>query len=251
MIFARTLMLAAFAALISLFVYGDWFWIAVSLVYYKIVVGLLGNQIAQHRYFSHQSFETDTWRKYFLYFVSLTTGVNPRDYALIHRHHHVWSDGPNDIHSVHNHWRDIFFPLTGHTSNQQPIKVARVLDNDLKKFYSWHARIITAVLLIVAVISWQVAVFVLLAGIAWNYIHMILFRVLLVHVQLPGSYQSFETKDRSWNNKFLQVLDIGEGLHNNHHQYPSRYDQAVFSGEFDPAGWVVKHFFATSNPKLR
>ena len=70
MIFARTLMLAAFAALISLFVYGDWVWIAVSLVYYKIVVGLLGNQIAQHRYFSHQSFETDRWRKYFLYFVS-------------------------------------------------------------------------------------------------------------------------------------------------------------------------------------
>jgi stearoyl-CoA desaturase (delta-9 desaturase) len=247
MIFARTLMLAAFVALISLFVYGDWFWIAVSLIYYKIIVGLLGNQIAQHRYFSHQSFETGTWRKYFLYFVSLTTGVNPRDYALIHRHHHVWSDGPNDIHSVHNHWQDIFFPLTGRTSNQHPIKVFRVLDNDLKKFYSWHAYIITAVLLITAAISWQVAVFVLLSGVAWNYIHMILFRVLLVHVQLPGSYQSFDTKDSSWNNKFLQILDIGEGLHNNHHRYPNRYNQAVFSNEFDPAGWVVKYCFAVGH----
>lgn len=247
MIFARTLMIAAFAALVALLAYtvqsGDWVWFVVSIIYYKLVVGLLGNQIAQHRYFSHQGFTTGKRRKYLLYFLSLTTGVNPRDYALIHRHHHVYSDRPGDLHSVHNHWRDILFPLTGKTSNTLPVKISRVLDKDLQKLYAWHARTIMAVVLIAAIISWKVSVFVLLSGIAWNYLHMILFRVWLVHVKLPGSYRTFETGEHSWNNQFLQILDIGEGLHNNHHQYPTRYDQAVLPGEFDPAGWVVKKFF--------
>ena len=247
MIFTRALTIAAFVSLIALLAYtvqsGDWTWFIVGIIYYKLVVGLLGNQIAQHRYFSHCGFTTGKRRKYFLYFLSLTTGVNPRDYALIHRHHHVYSDQPRDLHSVHNRWSDILFPLTGKTSNTLPVKISKVLDRDLQKLYAWHARTITTVILIVAAISWKVAVIILLSGIAWNYLHMVLFRICLVHVKLPGSYRNFETGDLSWNNRFLQILDIGEGLHNNHHQYPDRYDQAVLPGEFDPAAWVVKKFF--------
>ena len=244
MIFARLLAMAGFLSWLLLIFHGDIYWVIGSLIYYKLIVGLLGNQIAQHRYFSHNSFATTRIKKYFLYFVSLTTGVNPRDYALIHRHHHIYSDKAGDVHSYHNKFGDIFFPLTGITSANSAIRVGRVLDNDLKGFYKYHQVTIISALLVASVVNWKIAVYLMLAGIAWNYIHMVLFRVWLVHAKLPGSYQNFETGDNSWNNKLIQFLDIGEGLHNNHHHKPNEYNQAMSLGEFDPAGWVVRKFFA-------
>ena len=243
MTFARVLAVNSLLAVIFLFIYGDWGWIVTSLLYYKIVVGFLGNQISQHRYFSHNSFKTTKIKKYFLYFVSLTTGVNPLDYALVHRHHHLHSDSPGDVHSKLNRFSDIFFPISGKTSSMERIKIGRVLDSDLRGFYKYHIATILFVLVLTALLSWKVAVFVLLAGVGWNYIHMILLRVWLVHTKLPGSYQNFDSKDSSWNNKWVQLLDIGEGLHNNHHYNPNAYNQAMVPGEFDPAGYIVRKFF--------
>ena len=54
--------------------------------------------------------------------------------------------------------------------------------------------------------------------------------------------KNFEVDDYSYNNKYLQLIDIGEGLHNNHHAYPNKYDQAYMPGEIDPAGWVINKF---------
>lgn len=237
----------AFVSLASLFWYASqygWWWLAISYVYYKVVVGLLGNQIAQHRYYSHRSFATTRHKEWLLYLLSLTTGVNPVFYALAHRHHHRYSDQPQDLHSVHNHWLDIFSPVTGRTTYTGSIDISRVLSADQRKINDYWSLIFLCYVILAAVIDWRLAVFGVLAGPAWNYLHMILFRVWLVHAQLPGSYRNFDTADRSWNNQWIQVLDIGEGLHNNHHQYPQRYDQAVAPGEFDPAGWCVKKFFA-------
>ena len=72
---------------------------------------------------------------------------------------------------------------------------------------------------------------------------MILLRVWLVHTKIPGSYRNFDTADKSWNNKWIQILDLGEGLHNNHHKFPHLYNQAVQKGEFDLVGWIVKQVF--------
>lgn len=242
MILSRFIISISFLSLLFLFWYSfniNFYWFILSLIYYKLVVGLFGNQIAQHRYFSHNSFKTSNNKKYFLYFISLTTGVNPVDYALAHRHHHVESDTPNDVHSWKNKFTDIFFPLTRKSSYKGNVKISSVLDKDLRKINKKYKEIILTTIIVLLILNWKVAVFLFLSGIAWNYIHMILFRVLLVHVNLPGSYRNFETSDYSWNNKYIQILDVGEGLHNNHHAYPNKYDQAINKDEFDPAGWIV------------
>lgn len=238
--------IVAFACLAVLVWYTSqhgWTWLVISYVYYKIVVGLLGNQIAQHRYYSHRSFATTRYKEWMLYCSSLTTGVNPIFYALAHRHHHRYSDQPQDLHSVHNHWKDIFSPITG-TTYTGDIEISRVLSADQRKVNNYWLWIFLCYILVAAFINWRLAVFVVMAGPAWNYLHMILFRVWLVHTKLPGSYRNSETTDHSWNNKWIQLLDLGEGLHNNHHQFPQRYNQAVQPGEFDFAGWCVKKFFA-------
>ena len=243
-LFTRLLTVFSITSLFALLVYAPWTWILASYIYYKIVVGLFGNQISQHRYFSHNSFETTRVKKYFLYFISLSTGVSPMVYALTHRHHHVHSDTEKDIHSWSNSFKDIFSPLTLVSTYKGPIKVARVLDKELTVFYRWHIHFILAIVVILSLINWKLSVYIFLAGIGWNYLHMILFRVFLVHYKLPGSYKNFDTSDNSWNNILIQILDFGEGLHNNHHAFPNRYDQAMKQGEFDPAGWLVKKLFA-------
>lgn len=250
-LFNRAIAALAFVSLFSLVYYcitsGTVIWLIFSYLYYKIVVGLLGNQIAQHRYFSHKGFVVQGFKKYLLYFSTMTTGVNPAFYAVVHRHHHIHSDTAADLHSWKNTIWDIFSPITGHTSYKGKIKYSAVIDNDLKPFHKWYNHIMLAIIVVTAVISWKVAVFILLAGIAWNYIHMILIRVWLVHVKLPGSYRNFETPDHSWNNRYLQIIDLGEGLHNNHHQYPSQYNQAMRPGEFDPAAWAIDKFIKEKN----
>lgn len=239
---SRIVALISIAVLIYLISTANLAMLAISFVYYKIVVGTFGNQIAQHRYFSHQSFQTGNLRKKFLYFVSFTTGVNPVDYALAHRHHHIYSDTSKDVHSWRNSFLDVISPITGVTSYTGAIKYSPVLDSDLKIYHRYSKWFVPCTVLILWCISIDlVAVF--FAGIGWNYIHMILFRILLVHYNLPGSYRNFETNDNSWNNKFIQLLDFGEGLHNNHHNNPKLYNQAVADREFDPVGWLVKTFF--------
>jgi fatty-acid desaturase len=242
MLFSRLIIIAAFSSLLALFLNAEWTWIVGSLVYYKIVVGFFGNQIAQHRYFSHNSFKTTKFKSYFLYFVSLTTGVNPLDYALVHRHHHIHSDTKSDLHSWRNSIADIFFPLTGKSTYTGNIKISAGLNKELRKINKWYQYIIISIITILTLINWKISVFLFLAGIAWNYIHMILFRVVLVHAKLPGSYRSYDTADNSWNNKYIQLLDIGEGLHNNHHAFPNKFDQAINPNEFDLAGAVVRKF---------
>lgn len=236
----------SFACLIFLIWYiaqYGWAWLAASLVYYKMVVGLVGNQIAQHRYFSHRSFQTSAKKEWLLYFASLTTGVNPVFYALAHRHHHRHSDQPQDLHSVYNCWTDVFSPLTKKTSYSGEVKITRVLSASLRKINNHWLWMFLFYITVSAAIDWRVAVFMTLTGPAWNYMHMILFRVWLVHVKLPGSYRNFDTSDQSYNHRLIHAFDLGEGLHNNHHQYPNRYDQAITSGEFDLAGYVVRKFF--------
>jgi stearoyl-CoA desaturase (delta-9 desaturase) len=241
--FTKLLSIASILSLAALLGLASWEWILASYVYYKIFVGLLGNQIAQHRYFSHKSFETSKAKKYFLYFVSLTTGINPLNYALTHRHHHVHSDTDKDLLSWTNTIFDIFSPITMQSSYKGPIKMSKVLDKDLMPFYKWHMHMIVLTLIVLTVIDWRLTVYMFLAGIGWNYVHMILFRVFLVHYKLPYSYRNFETKDQSWNNVIIQFLDFGEGLHNNHHAFPNLYNQAVNKNEFDPAGFIVKKLF--------
>jgi stearoyl-CoA desaturase (delta-9 desaturase) len=240
---ARLTQLIGYGALVALLMFGSWMWILISLVYYKLVVGLFGNQIAQHRYFSHRSFKTSKFIHNCLAVVSLTTGISPIVYASIHRHHHNHSDTENDVHSPkHGFIHSVFtWAWNIRVKNIKPA-VDLMRDDVLMTLHENMYLYLTATTVVLAVIDWQIAVYVFLAGIGWNYLHMGLLRSALVHTRLPGSYRNFEVDDYSYNNKYLQLIDIGEGLHNNHHAYPNKYNQAYMPGEIDPAGWVINKF---------
>jgi stearoyl-CoA desaturase (delta-9 desaturase) len=234
------------ASFVYLLVTGSWWWIIFSLLYYKLVVGLVGNQIAQHRYFSHRSFCTTKFKEWILYFSSLTTGVNPVWYAIAHRHHHITSDTNSDIHSPINGYRDVLSPILGTKKSLRDIKISRVLSGNQRKINKYWYVWFIIYLSIWSIFGVELVLYIPLAAVGWNYLHMIVFRVWLAHWKIPGSYQNFDNGDQSYNHKLIHFFDLGEGLHNNHHRYPTRYNQAVNSDEFDLAGLVVQKFFAVS-----
>jgi stearoyl-CoA desaturase (delta-9 desaturase) len=242
-LFQQLFFLISLIAVGAMFYHAEWYWWVAGFLYYKFFVGLVGNQIAQHRYFSHRSFETSRIKHYFLYFSSLTTGINPVYYANAHRHHHLHSDQPTDIHSPHISFKHVFSPFYGAHSGIDYVHVSAILDQPLRKINRYWAWIFIGSVVAVGLLNWKFACYVILPAVFWNYVHMIVFRVWLAHWKTPGSYQNFDNGDHSWNNQWIHWFDLGEGLHNNHHRYPNRYDQAVESGEFDLAGFVVRKLF--------
>lgn len=244
LIYQQFLFAISVVATVFMFYSADWWWWVGGFLYYKFFVGLIGNQVAQHRYFSHNSFATSKIKHYFLYFSSLTTGVNPVYYANAHRHHHLHSDQAQDGHSPHVNGWHVFYPLLGAHKGIEYVHVSGILDRPLRKINQYWVWIFVLAVAVIAAIDWRVACFVVLPAVFWNYLHMIIFRVWLAHWKIPGSYRNFDTSDQSYNHQWIHWFDLGEGLHNNHHRYPTRYSQAVEPGEFDLAGWVVKKFFA-------
>jgi stearoyl-CoA desaturase (delta-9 desaturase) len=217
-------------------------WLFYSLLYYKIVVGFFGNQIAQHRYFSHQSFKVSSFLHKSLAIISCSTAISPIVYASIHRHHHKHSDSIKDPHSPKFGLSHSILTWTWNIDRNIKPAFDLMRDNFLGKLHATMYYILMITTVVLFIVSWKFAIFVFLAGIGWNYIHMGLFRTSLFHVKLPGSYRNYNTDDNSWNNVYLQILDIGEGLHNNHHKFPNNYNQATMPKEYDFAGWVIKRF---------
>jgi stearoyl-CoA desaturase (delta-9 desaturase) len=227
----------------------DTYWLLVyCILYQKIVVGLIGNQIAQHRYFSHNSFKTSKFKHYLLGFFSILTGTSPITYASIHRHHHIHSDTDRDVHSPRqSFWYSaLYWPFT----NLSKLKIKPASDLIRDPYTRWlhiNINVITVFVIVALSLINPVLSIGYLVAIGFNNLDATVFRSALVHIKLPGSYKSFYTNDSSWNNKWLQLYHWSEGLHNNHHAYPNRYNTAVRPGEFDLAGWCVQHFFENKN----
>lgn len=250
--FTKLIQYTGYSSLLFLIGYSfftNWWWFLASIIYYKFVVGLFGNQIAQHRYASHKSFKTGPLRHKFLAWISILSGFSPVIYAAVHRHHHVYSDTENDIHSPRVSLWHASIGWTGDWSteyfNLKKFKIPFDIMRD-KDFWFVHLhgyKIFILLTISLLLLNWKIAVFILLAGVGWNHFHMGFVRSALTHIKLPGSYKNFDIDDDSWNNQWLHYFDLGEGLHNNHHKYPNRYDEAFFHGEFDFAGWVTEKIF--------
>jgi stearoyl-CoA desaturase (delta-9 desaturase) len=239
---------SAFVLTVYCIYINDYTALVAALVYQKIAVGLFGNQIAQHRYFSHRSFTTTKIWHYLLGFFSTLTATSPITYASIHRHHHVHSDTDQDVHSPRrDFWYSaLYWPFT----DLSGLKIRPATDLVRDPYLRWlHANInvITVVFVTVLCIIDPLYGAIYIAAVGFNNLDATVVRSALVHTQLPGSYRTYNTEDASWNNMWLQLYHWSEGLHNNHHAFPNRYNTTLLWYEFDLAGWCVHYFIREKN----
>lgn len=215
------------------------------------IVGTLAIHIALHRYFTHRAFETTPFLHRCLLYISVLGGEgSPISWATHHRHHHRHSDTGLDLHSPHQ--SSLAQMLAWHIwpSNEwmmskklRPAIKDLAKDPDVMWVHRNYFRIWLGLVLLSLLIDWAVTVFFVLGAAGWILLHGLLGNTI-GHWRLPGSYKTFATADNSFNNQWLAWYFLGEGLHNNHHQSPSRFDQALGPGEFDTAGYIVRKFLA-------
>ena len=213
-------------------------WMAVALY----LVRMWAVTAAYHRYFSHRSYKTSRVGQFVLAFLAQTSAQRGALWwAAIHRHHHLHSDTPEDIHSPRHH--GFFYSHVGWIFNQNNWKPDYGTIRDLARYpeLRWLDRfyLVPAVLL-------GVACFVF-GGWPGLFVGFFLSTVVLYHGTFAINSMAHEvgnqrylTGDDSRNHWFLALVTLGEGWHNNHHHYQSSTRQGFKWWEIDITYYVLK-----------
>ncbi len=194
-----------------------------------------------HRYFAHKTFRTSRAFQFVLAFLGCcAVQKGPLWWAAGHRRHHRYSDQEGDMHSPRNgfwyaHQGWIFDGRWDATEFDRIPDFAAY--PELVWLNRWHP---------VPPLMMAAACFAIggLSGLVWG---MAIATTLLWHSTYTinslahrwGS-RRYETNDDSRNNWVLALLTLGEGWHNNHHQYMASTRQGFFWWEIDITYYVLR-----------
>jgi len=173
--------------------------------------------------------------------LALFTGIVPREWIAVHRKHHHFSDREGDPHSPYllGLWNVLFgnyflynrelkdkTTIVKYTPDYKPDLLDRI---PVIRIGAWAGFLI----------------FVLMFGWAWGAaawaVHGLLYILLnssinsLCHMVGYRNYDNLAT-----NIQIIALLTGGEGLHNNHHEFPSSAKFATKRSEFDPAWPMIR-----------
>lgn len=217
-------------------------WQAVALCLGMYYVRMFGITAGYHRYFSHKSFHTSRIFGFVLAWLGAAAlQKGPLWWAARHRHHHKYSDEPEDVHSPLQHglWRAHMGWIFQRENDATDESVIR----DLTRLP--EIRFIDRYYFLPP-ISLAVVCYALLGmtGLVWGFA---LSTIILYHGTFTinslshvfGS-QRYLTTDTSKNNIWLALLTMGEGWHNNHHYHQSSARQGFFWWEIDTSYYLLK-----------
>jgi stearoyl-CoA desaturase (delta-9 desaturase) len=237
--FMLALHVGAVAALLPRF----WSWqglLALSVLYWVTVLGVT---LGLHRLVAHRSFSAPLWVERGLVLMgALACQSGPIEWVGLHRHHHRFSDQPNDHHDAgrglwwaHSDWMLHEIPALQHVER---------LTGDLQRdpFYRWLDRWFLLLQLPLGAALYWVGEG---AGVHGGGLGLVLWAiplrlVLVYHVTwLVNSathawgYRNFDSPDLSRNCWWVAILSFGEGWHNNHHAFPHAARHGLRWFEFD------------------
>jgi stearoyl-CoA desaturase (delta-9 desaturase) len=194
-----------------------------------------------HRYFSHRSYKTGRVFQFVLACLAQSTAQKSvLWWAAKHRHHHLFSDLPNDVHSPRH--AGFFYSHVGWIFAKRHDGTDLVKIEDFARYpeLMWLHRFEVAPAVVLAVICFLVAGWPgLVVGFFWSTVavyHGTFCINSLAHVHGTKRYV---TGDDSRNNWLLALMTMGEGWHNNHHAYQSSVRQGFRWWEVDPTYYIL------------
>jgi len=208
-----------------------------------------------HRYFSHRTFKTTRFMQFcFALLAASCAQRGPLWWASHHRHHHLASDEPEDLHSVRQRgfwWAHMGWIMC--TANM-PTHYERI--RDFAKFpelmflnrFDWLPPILLGVgmLLFGNALAhyWPELGTSGPQMLVWGFFisTVLLFHGTCTINSLSHVYgkKRFNTTDDSKNNFFLALVTFGEGWHNNHHRYPGSVRQGFYWWEVDMTYYILR-----------
>jgi stearoyl-CoA desaturase (delta-9 desaturase) len=194
-----------------------------------------------HRYFSHKSYKTSRAFQFVLAFLGTScVQKGPLWWSSLHRHHHRYSDQPEDVHSPrkgfwwsHQAW--IEHPDWQATRLEYVPDFAKY--PELRFLNKWHVlgpAVLIAVCFAVDGLSGFLWGFCLSTTLLWHSTYTI---NSLSH---RWGKVRYETGDDSRNNWVLALLTLGEGWHNNHHRYQASARNGFYWWEVDVTYYVLR-----------
>ena len=232
-----------------------WSWTAVGVAIGLYFIRMFAITGWYHRYFSHRTFKTSRACQFLFALLGASSAQRgPLWWAGHHRHHHVYSDKPEDAHSVrqggflwaHLGWissRKAFPPRLKSIQDFAIFPELRVLDR--------FATLIPAIcgIGLFGLGKWLETY---APGLGTNGPQMLIWgffvsTVALLHgtctinslSHVYGS-QRYTTGDDSKNNFFLALITLGEGWHNNHHHYAASTRQGFYWWEIDMTYYLLR-----------
>jgi stearoyl-CoA desaturase (delta-9 desaturase) len=228
-------------ALIGAFWVG-WSWQAAAWLVGSYLVRMFAITAGYHRYFSHRTFKTSRAFQFVLALLGMTTAQQgPLWWAAHHRRHHKYSDQPEDIHSPRQRgfvWSHMQWILARRHKATDYDRIKDFAKYPELRFMNDHdlAFVVGTAVVTFLVGGWTALFWGFFVSIVACW-HITFCINSLAHV---WGRRRYATNDDSRNNALLAVLTLGEGWHNNHHQYQRSARQGFFWWEIDVSYYVLK-----------
>lgn len=223
------------------FLFTGFTWRAVILCISLYVIRMFFITASFHRYFAHRSYTLGRVMQFVMAFGATTAAQRgPLWWAGYHRHHHQFSDLPEDIHSPLKGfwWSHVGWILA------QKYKATRFdLIEDFAQYpeLRWLDRFYLVPPALLGLFC------LLFAGLPGLFVGFFLSTTILYHgTFVINSFahifgrRRYVTNDTSRNSALLALITLGEGWHNNHHYYRSSTNQGFFWWEFDITYYLLK-----------
>ena len=232
----------------------EWSPVAVTVAVVLYLIRMFAITGFYHRYFSHKAFKTNRfWQFVFAILGNTACQRGPLWWAAHHRHHHRFTDLPNDVHSPKQH--GFWWSHVGWLTSRANFRTRHEYVKEWARFpeLRWINRFDTAIPFVFAGLifiagrlleryapSLNVSASQLLV---WGFF---ISTTLLLHAtctinsldHMLGS-RRYDTGDTSRNNAVLAVLTLGEGWHNNHHHFAVSARQGFMWWELDMTYYLL------------
>ena len=210
-----------------------------------IQVAVFSTTIYLHRTATHRSLVLHPFAAWmFRLALWITTGLSTKEWVAVHRKHHAFTDQEGDPHSpaLMGFWSvqlGNVFHYAKEAKNPEVVeRYARDIRDDWWDRWIFNYGLVGPVVGIVALCA--------IIGIGWGLLAASIHAVMYVFVlssSINGlchhvGYRNFDNP--ATNLQFLALLTGGEGLHNNHHEYPRSPKFSFRVNEIDPAWPIIK-----------
>jgi len=216
-----------------------------TLVFAAIVIqtAVFSTTIYLHRTATHKALVMHpAVEAMFKFALWMTTGLLTKEWVAVHRKHHAFTDEEGDPHSpvLEGFWRVQLGNVYYYMREVKKTDVVERYARDIKEGWwdrhvykhGWLGLTIGTILLCLILGLWW--------GLLAAGIHAVMY-VFVLSSSINGlchhvGYRNFD--NTATNIRFLALLTVGEGLHNNHHGYPRSPKFSWRASEFDPP-WPV------------
>lgn len=204
----------------------------------------MATTIYLHRVLSHRALKLGKVSTFiFRVVLWMTTGIIPRQWVAVHRKHHAYTDVVGDPHSpvvegyLFVQFANVYLYRKAAKNKENLRKYAKDLPPD-----AWDRALFDRPLLGLGIgILVLFILFGPLVALLVSVIHMVGYLLLSAAVNAIGhTFGDRPYKNLATNNNWLAIITCGEGLHNNHHAFPTAARLSLKRAQIDTGWWTIK-----------